>query len=347
MKLKPLSIALAALLMAGASASWAATTSDFIFDDDDDDEEDGVIELSDTYVRPELTDIERLRKTKEVIILDKKKLQDHGNREVTDALKKIPTISVNSTGKKQIDIRGQGADQSSRNIQVHIDGAPITPLSTHPFARDMNIIPVEQLESIEIIPGGGSVIYGSGAQGGVINMTTSLHSMKNPRKMVSAQYGTDGHRATAALGHAFLDNKLAVEITATKAKQDLEFVDTYDNSEYYAIGTRLELPANNKLVFKASRYKSDSRYLWNIDKSELKAYGHNVRRNSYLYGDRDLDTLSLNHQWKPNESLKLSTDIFFLRKLFKKPCSQAELNKIVPFGFSLQRQKMVFFLPLK
>ena len=33
----------------------------------------------------------------------------------------------------------------------------------------------------------------------------------------------------------------------------------------------------------------------------------------------------------------------FLRKLFKNPCSQAELNKIVPFGFSLQRQKMVFF----
>ena len=36
-----------------------------------------------------------------------------------------------------------------------------------------------------------------------------------------------------------------------------------------------------------------------------------------------------------------------LRKLFKSPCSQAELNKIVPFGFSLQRQKMVFFLPSK
>ena len=34
---------------------------------------------------------------------------------------------------------------------------------------------------------------------------------------------------------------------------------------------------------------------------------------------------------------------FILRKLFKNPCSQAELNKIVPFGFSLQRQKMVFF----
>ena len=36
-----------------------------------------------------------------------------------------------------------------------------------------------------------------------------------------------------------------------------------------------------------------------------------------------------------------------LGKLFKNPWSQAELNKIVPFGFSLQRQKMVFFLPSK
>ena len=34
-------------------------------------------------------------------------------------------------------------------------------------------------------------------------------------------------------------------------------------------------------------------------------------------------------------------------KLFKKPRCQAELNKIVPFGFSLQRQKMVYFLPSK
>ena len=38
-----------------------------------------------------------------------------------------------------------------------------------------------------------------------------------------------------------------------------------------------------------------------------------------------------------------ASEVFELRKLFKNPCSQAELNKIVPFGFSLQRQKMVFF----
>lgn len=43
----------------------------------------------------------------------------------------------------------------------------------------------------------------------------------------------------------------------------------------------------------------------------------------------------------------LRTDTIDLWKLFKNPCSQAELNKIVPFGFSLQRQKMVFFFAIK
>ena len=45
-----------------------------------------------------------------------------------------------------------------------------------------------------------------------------------------------------------------------------------------------------------------------------------------------------------SETYGSTTNEYFNKgKLFKNPCSQAELNKIVPFGFSLQRQKMVFF----
>ena len=48
----------------------------------------------------------------------------------------------------------------------------------------------------------------------------------------------------------------------------------------------------------------------------------------------------------PNVDTTSSTSVMYnrvSRKLFKNPCSQDEMNKIVPFGFSLQRQKMVFF----
>ena len=54
-----------------------------------------------------------------------------------------------------------------------------------------------------------------------------------------------------------------------------------------------------------------------------------------------LNELSLNeYQAWYKQKIKENPDF---GKLFKKTCSQAELNKIVPFGFSLQRQKMVFF----
>ena len=58
-----------------------------------------------------------------------------------------------------------------------LDGAPITTLVSHPMQTNYDVIPVEQLERIDIIPGGGSVMYGSGASGGIVNLTSSLNSM--------------------------------------------------------------------------------------------------------------------------------------------------------------------------
>jgi len=57
--------------------------------------------------------------------------------------------------------------------------------------------------------------------------------------------------------------------------------------------------------------------------------------------------LVINLDRSPKRLELISKQLADQRKLFKNPCSQAELNKIVPFGFSLQRQKMVFFLPSK
>lgn len=118
-------------------------------------EADNTIELKDTYVRPDYVEIERMRDTKEIIVIPKEDIQDHGNRTISDVLKSVPGISVNASGPGDIDIRGQGQDQAARNIQVLLDGAPITTLINHPYSTNYDVIPVEQLERIEIIPGGG------------------------------------------------------------------------------------------------------------------------------------------------------------------------------------------------
>lgn len=66
-----------------------------------------------------------------------------------------------------------------KNLQILVDGAPITTLVNHPLQTNYNIVPIENIERIEVIPGGGSIIYGSGTAGGVINITTNLKDFQN------------------------------------------------------------------------------------------------------------------------------------------------------------------------
>lgn len=150
--------------------------------------------MKDITVRPDYIGVEQLRDTKQVIVLNKQDIQQKGYTTLSDALNDIPSINVGATGTGDIDIRGQGSDQSTRNIQVMLDGAPITTMINHPLKTNYDIVPIEQVEKIEIIPGGGSVLYGSGAAGGVINITTNLRAMKAPKSTISTEYNSNGYR---------------------------------------------------------------------------------------------------------------------------------------------------------
>ena len=152
------------------------------------------IKLSDYYVRPDYLEIEKLRDTKQVIVITKRAIEEKGYKTISDVLKDQPSISVGASFWGEIDIRGQGSGQAHRNIQVLIDGAPMTTMVTHPLPNNYDYVPVEQVEKIEIIPGGGSVIYGSGAAGGIINITTNLRSMNKPQRTLTTEWNSDGHR---------------------------------------------------------------------------------------------------------------------------------------------------------
>lgn len=76
-----------------------------------------------------------------------------------------------------IDLRGQGGlDGNSAgakaNVQILLDGVAINSLETSMVSSPINTISIDNVERIEVIPGGGSVIYGSGTSGGVINIIT-------------------------------------------------------------------------------------------------------------------------------------------------------------------------------
>ena len=66
----------------------------------------------------------------------------------------------------------------NRQILILIDGIPVTDASGISFEYDLRLLPVEQVERIEIMKGAASTLYGTGAATGVINITLKKSSKK-------------------------------------------------------------------------------------------------------------------------------------------------------------------------
>ncbi len=88
-----------------------------------------------------------------------------------------------------VDIRGFGATATS-NTLILVDGLRLNPVDLG--AIIWSSIPLESVERIEIIRGSGTVLYGDGATGGVINIITDKSG--RARAAATATLGSYGYR---------------------------------------------------------------------------------------------------------------------------------------------------------
>lgn len=123
--------------------------------------------------------------------------------QVTSAFLATPTVSAQDAGLSLIrpNLRDLGASGTNTTL-VLIDGHRVVGAGVLQTTADPDMIPPGAVERVEIIPDGGSSIYGSDAIGGVINFITR-------RKF-------DGLEASGRYG--FADNYEAVDINLTAGK---------------------------------------------------------------------------------------------------------------------------------
>ncbi|WP_052691768.1 TonB-dependent receptor plug domain-containing protein [Teredinibacter purpureus] len=103
-----------------------------------------------------------------VTVTDGETIRQASQTTVAQALNVVPGVVVKRSVKDGYNVYMQGFDGD--RVLVLVDGQPL--ISPSGAAVDLDQVSVADIERIEIVRGAGSVLYGSSAMGGVINIIT-------------------------------------------------------------------------------------------------------------------------------------------------------------------------------
>jgi len=112
-------------------------------------------------------------RTSPVTIVGMDEISSFGYTRVEEFLNSLPQMEVSdssfdsngASGTANLDLRGLGPD---RNL-VLINGRRVQPGGVHSYAPDINQIPAQMIERVEVLTGGASATYGADAVAGVVN----------------------------------------------------------------------------------------------------------------------------------------------------------------------------------
>jgi vitamin B12 transporter len=124
-------------------------------------------------------------------IIEKEEIQKQGATSLADILKRMPGFAINDVGHGADIHTGTYYRGASINQSVFlINGRPINNnVNTYHGGTDLNSIPVEAIERVELYSGTASALYGSSAFGGVVNIITK-EGYEQPKLTGSVEFGS-------------------------------------------------------------------------------------------------------------------------------------------------------------
>ena len=108
---------------------------------------------------------------KVIYTITQKDIVNNAGKTVIDLLNNIPGIEIKGTNSNSSEPRSTYVRGGrSRQVLILIDGVPVSDPSLISQEYDVRLLSLNQIQSIEILKGASSALYGSGAATGVINI---------------------------------------------------------------------------------------------------------------------------------------------------------------------------------
>ncbi|MFT6698878.1 MAG: vitamin B12 transporter [Porticoccaceae bacterium] len=146
--------------------------------------------------------------------ITQKQLQQNAGKSIIEILNTVAGIDVrgvnaNASEPRSINIRGG----RSRQVLVLIDGVPVTDQSAINQEFDLRLLSINQIESIEILKGASSTLYGSGAATGVINIILKKASKDKITGSFETSLGTNNTAQVSGSGLSDKNQNVALNGT--------------------------------------------------------------------------------------------------------------------------------------
>lgn len=263
-------------------------------------------------------------------ILKSKDIEGKGYTSVSEVLDSIPGVNIKEGAHPAIDLRGQGFQKAKATVQLLVDGIPANMLDTSHQNVPINVVNIDEIERIEVIPGGGAVLYGSGTSGGVINIITKKYKNKNIRGGIGYQISS------------FRNNKFDVSTGTSVGNFDFDInysknrkygYRDYDftNSDYFSGRINYNINKTDNIAFKYSGYRSKYTYPASLteaqmnkdrkqsglgsddknDNNKIKKDEFSLTYNSKITNNNDLNVVAFYQKTEiPSESISDGTGMY-------------------------------------
>ena len=232
-------------------------------------------------------------------VIEKEEIEKQGATSVSDILKKLPGFAINDAGHGADIHTGTYYRGASINQSVFlINGRSInTNVNTYHGATDLNSIPVEAIERVELYSGAASTLYGSSAFGGVVNIITKEGS-RVPRFNAAAEFGslnfnnqqlsyggaTGSLRYNLSFERSFIDNRYRVPLGAANRDER---------------GYLFNADTARSTYFGSFAFDVDPRNTLSLDVTTLSSRRGLIYFGFPLQRDRlDHDNLNIGFSWK-------------------------------------------------
>ena len=213
-------------------------------------------------------------------ILKSKDIEEKGYTSVSEVLDSIPGVNVKEGAHPAIDLRGQGFQKAKATVQLLVDGIPANMLDTSHQNVPIDVVNIDEIERIEVIPGGGAVLYGSGTSGGVINIITKKYKNKNIRGGVGYQISSfRNNKFDVSTGTSVGNFDFDVNYSKNRkyGYRDYDFT----NSDYFSGRINYNINKTDNIAFKYSGYRSKYTYPASLTETQM----NKDRRQSGLGSD--------------------------------------------------------------